>query len=1128
MDLSIITLNVNCLSRPVARAGLLDMLRTHKPDIFCLQEINIGTDELNMYVNPVGYSCLSNIDHTNPNTRGTAIIWKQGLPVHQQTIVEEERLMFIMIGDQLLANLYAPSGRGRRMERRVFFGETLERVIRGSLPQLPFFLGDFNCILANIDAAHNPQQKKCECLKHVVDTYGYIDVYRASFPGVPGYTFVRNNTASRLDRIYVPHTLSQLVQDIRILPAAFSDHAAVYMKITLNIIYQPTGVRRRRTYWKLNNSILTHVDFLDNFVDLYEGLRLDMAGYADICDWWEERAKPMIVLFLKQFSIMVAREQKQTKEGLYFMLGQALSQGMEGFKLSLCLKQRISDLLLVEAEGVKVRSRFKENMEKEKASLYHVVREKKRGEQNNVERLMVGGQEVADKAVCEKEVLDFFEPLFNGRHGRPQVFQMDRAVLPEFLTDQVGRLEDVDRDHLDLPFSMDELKNCVKCLPYNRSPGLDGLTNEFYKKVFHVIADDYLSVQNSYTDRGSISPGMRRGVTRLAPKVTDTPRVDQLRPITMLEVDYAVKSRLMTARVTQHTDTIITSGQLCSRKKKNILSGVHNILSTIEYINQKGMSAALLSFDMDKAFDRCFIPYVCEVLRKMNFSEKFINIIQDMHSGISTRFILHALTDPIWLTFSIRQGDPLAMLLYIIYMEPFLLALAAVCTGVRVADFNQIDEDYCDDVEALVEDEEDIVRIERLFQRFEMVSGALLSRTNKSKVMGLGGWQGKNNWPYHWLQTVEELKIFGFQIRANYDDTLRRNWEVLVESFRGVLCSYNLRALDTIQQRTDVLKIYACSKLWYKCQVLPLPAAAAGQLDTIVYRFLWRGKLEKLALQEVCNTQEDGGLGAVDIRSKADALFIKQSCRMLAEPSSRAGKHIKYWIGLYLGRYIPELGRGAHSERVPKYYRHFRRLMEEIFMLDEVDPQRLEMIKVKEVYKQFTSTLPPPKVVYKHNLPWQKVWDRINHPVLEVKEREMMFLLVHNILPTRERLLRLNQADTDQCLDGDGVETVEHLFCTCRRSQVAWSWMRRKVLNRYPELGGLSNFELLHLLSLDTSDCPLDLIWLVTHFVTYVWERRVANPASYYIDLDKFIVFLQQKLAFNQTSQNKVSPNILQ
>ena len=107
--------------------------------------------------------------------------------------------------------------------------------------------------------------------------------------------------------------------------------------------------------------------------------------------------------------------------------------------------------------------------------------------------------------------------------------------------------------------------------------------------------------------------------------------------------------------------------------------------------------------------------------------------------------------------------------------------------------------------------------------------------------------------------------------------------------------------------------------------------------------------------------------------------------------------------------------------------------------------------------------------------------------------------------------MRLTQADTDQCLDGDGVETVEHLFCTCRRSQVAWSWMRRKVLNRYPELVGLSNFELLHLLSLDTSDCPFDIIWLVTHFVTYVWERRVANHASYYtIDLDKLIVFLQQ------------------
>ena len=355
---------------------------------------------------------------------------------------------------------------------------------------------------------------------------------------------------------------------------------------------------------------------------------------------------------------------------------------------------------------------------------------------------------------------------------------------------------------------------------------------------------------------------------------------------------------------------------------------------------------------------------------------------------------------------------------------------------------------------------------------------------------------------------------------------LERSWAVLVEKFRGTLFSYDLRALDTVHQRVEVLNIYACSKLWYKCQVLPLPDRVAQQLEGLMFRFIWRGKLEKLATQEIYNKLEDGGLGLVDIRSKADALFIKQGCRILAEPGGCASKHLKYWIGLHLAQYIPDMRPGPHCERVPRYYRHFKKLMVEVFKQEDVDPERLDQVKVKELYKGFTDTFPPPKAVYRHDVPWEKVWERINHPVLEVKQREMMFLLVHNILPTRERLLRLNQVDSDQCEERDGTEDVVHLFCTCRRSQVAWSWMRRKILNRYPELQVLSDFEMLHLLTLDHSDNPLDLIWLVTNFVEYVWAKKTENSA-YYIDLDKFKIVLQQKFALNQKSQNKVSHDLI-
>ena len=47
-----------------------------------------------------------------------------------------------------------------------------------------------------------------------------------------------------------------------------------------------------------------------------------------------------------------------------------------------------------------------------------------------------------------------------------------------------------------------------------------------------------------------------------------------------------------------------------------------------------------------------------------------------------------------------------------------------------------------------------------LVKKFESVSGAILSRDQKCKVIGFGNWTGKEDWPIAWLKPVKSLKIF--------------------------------------------------------------------------------------------------------------------------------------------------------------------------------------------------------------------------------------------------------------------------------------------------------------------------------------------------------------------------------
>ena len=268
------------------------------------------------------------------------------------------------------------------------------------------------------------------------------------------------------------------------------------------------------------------------------------------------------------------------------------------------------------------------------------------------------------------------------------------------------------------------------------------------------------------------------------------------------------------------------------------------------------------------------------------------------------------------------------------------------------------------------------------------------------------------------------------------------------------------------------------------------------------------------------NTRDQGGLNIVCVRSKADALFLRQTCRILAEPNLNSYKHVRFWIGLYLEETLPDMAAGAHAGQVPAYFQHLQRLFLEAHANEIINVASLNSVPAKQIYEDFTSSFPPPKVIFKYdNLPWNEIWDRLNRPVINSHVRDIMFLVIHNILPTRDRLKRLNQCRSDQCEQGDGVEDVEHLFTGCVRTQVAWAWCRRKIMHLMPDLGNYpSNFELIHL----AYDSMMDdeILWLVAQYCAYVYGQKKQKAHNYIINVDKLRSHLMGLYAINQKSQN--------
>ncbi len=125
---------------------------------------------------------------------------------------------------------------------------------------------------------------------------------------------------------------------------------------------------------------------------------------------------------------------------------------------------------------------------------------------------------------------------------------------------------------LNLPINLPDLQEVVEKASVGRSPGLGGLTYEFYKAVFVWVGPAMVDALNTMLEEGQLAPSLRQGVVILLPKVKGVPKASQLRPITLLNTDYKLLTKVYVARLLQVLPKVLAKGQLCSVRGRNITS----------------------------------------------------------------------------------------------------------------------------------------------------------------------------------------------------------------------------------------------------------------------------------------------------------------------------------------------------------------------------------------------------------------------------------------------------------------------------------------------------------------------------------------------------------------------------
>jgi hypothetical protein len=92
------------------------------------------------------------------------------------------------------------------------------------------------------------------------------------------------------------------------------------------------------------------------------------------------------------------------------------------------------------------------------------------------------------------------------------------------------------------------------------------------------------------------------------------------------------------------------------------------------------------------------------------------------------------------------------------------------------------------------------------------------------------------------------------------------------------------------------------------------------------------------------------------------------------------------------------------------------------------------------IMRTASSVIPEMRIVTRNSMVvWSRVWKNLHMAWVPDTVKTMWFLLIHDILPTNERLSNIKLAATAACDMCGEVDTSLHRLTACRRGMVVWN-----------------------------------------------------------------------------------------
>ena len=162
----------------------------------------------------------------------------------------------------------------------------------------------------------------------------------------------------------------------------------------------------------------------------------------------------------------------------------------------------------------------------------------------------------------------------------------------------------------------------------NKSPGLDGITIEFYQLFWPLLGNLLVEVFNESHEDGKLPESQRKSVISLIHKKDREDDIKNYRPISLTNVDYRILAFTLSERLHKVLNNIVSSDQCAYVRGRYMGTNIRLVNDVIDYFDMTDKNGILFMLDFTKAFDSLERNFLLKTLRFFNFGPSFIKWIE--------------------------------------------------------------------------------------------------------------------------------------------------------------------------------------------------------------------------------------------------------------------------------------------------------------------------------------------------------------------------------------------------------------------------------------------------------------------------------------------------------------------